>query len=79
MTVYIHVPGEKAAGINSFQIVIEDMPDIIDTKQERQTVREHLQTCFGALLDTKVGVQFDDECPDCGIVGCYGECTGEPE
>lgn len=78
MKLFAEYKGDPSVGIwNVTQII--DIPELqsFDDKEQREHIREAAKNLAAAIWgeDTLGGVQFEDECSDCGSTECSGSCT----
>lgn len=68
MKIYIFSEGEPSVGINGADITIESNCFFSEKEHSRTFDRKILEKAFNELLDEKVTVRFEDECPNCGKI-----------
>ena len=75
--IFIHVDGEKSLGIRPVVYCAECDKSLLYTVDQRELTREVFKQAYSSLEEGNHGlvVLFEDECVDCGRVGCDGECT----
>lgn len=82
MKVFIQTGGDRQVGIFQGQVEVDfkDMTstDLFDDMgHERNDLRKQLADFFESIWGdgTGIGVQFEDECGDCGSVTAEGKCS----
>lgn len=68
-------PGDHSVGIQSHTVIIDfGNIDPIPPGEERAWARTQLAEAIASIMGDAYEVLFEDECPDCGKVGCMGNC-----
>lgn len=81
MKAYVFIQGDWSVGIPDWGYTVE-VPDLKDFSgnETRKFIREALRELYVEIEGHKyVSVIFEDECWDCGRIGCKGECLKEIE
>ena len=75
--IFVHIPGDQSVGIRPVVYCAECDKALLYTVDQRELTREVFRQCYSSLEENNphVVVLFEDECVDCGRVGCDGECT----
>jgi len=76
MKVYIETEGDHTVGIFPAEVTVDfgEGFDIDNYNEYREDTRISLSEAFHEILDNKVSVRFEDECPDCGTKLKGGKC-----
>jgi hypothetical protein len=76
MTIFVTTPGDRSTGSppGHLEIDLGNCIHLADEGDNRERTREALRQCFNTLLEEPTGVRFDDECVECGTIGCKGDC-----
>ena len=78
MKVFIEIPGDHSVGIDDGQVVIDfGEADIPSDIEDRQILRKLLNDAFSDYFAQKIGVLFEDECPDCGNILVKNKCINK--
>lgn len=75
----IDMAGDPTVGIPLTFMHLTGIPEAMLEPENREETRTRLKKLFGDLMEEECGVQFDDECPECGHVGLHSQgCPKAP-